>query len=219
MDTSNPNAEHLAWCGLIALNMARKAGTVNSPAQENLFLCRWLATAEKKRLFKRELADDIRWLQKEGREKGMRADLPGKMEYLWRASKGDLLEQNDLFRLQHVMHAIKMTGINYAVLSENVWEGRHAVRISPREPRLYLKRLNLDTGFDESGCQIQKLSARVTSDLMALDTLLTRAGWKREPDKTTPLLHYQVSNQNNENPIAGEAINCPVEGLHSGCQG
>lgn len=76
MDTSNPNAEHLAWCGLIALNMARKAGTVNSPAQENLFLCRWLATAEKKRLFKRELADDIRWLQKEAREKGMRADLP-----------------------------------------------------------------------------------------------------------------------------------------------
>lgn len=105
------------------------------------------------------------------------------MEYLWRASKGDLLEQNDLFRLQHVMHAIKMAGINYAVLSENEWEGRHAVRISPKVPGLYLRRLNLDTGFDESGCQIQKLSARVTSDLMALYTLLTRAGWKREPDK------------------------------------
>ncbi|WBV24379.1 DUF2913 family protein [Pantoea piersonii] len=48
---------------------------VNSPAQENLFfLCRWLATAEKKRLFRRELANDIRWLLKEGREKGLRAD-------------------------------------------------------------------------------------------------------------------------------------------------
>lgn len=219
MDTSNPDAEHFAWCSLVALNMARIAGTVNSSAQENLFLCRWLATAEKKRLFKRELASDISWLLKEGREKGMRADLPGKMEYLWRASKGDLLEQNDLFRLQHVMHAIRMTGINYAVLSEKEWEGRHATRISPNVPGLYLRRLDLDNGFDESGCQKQKLSARITSDLAALDTLLTRAGWKRQPESTMPLLHYLVSDQNDEKPSAGEALNCPVEGIHSGCQG
>ncbi|WP_353655848.1 DUF2913 family protein [Erwinia sp. S59] len=96
MNTSNLYVEHLAWCGLVALHMARRAGAVNSPAQENLFLCRWLATAEKRRLFRRELANDIRWLLKEGREKGMRADLPGKLEYLWRASSGDLLAQNDL---------------------------------------------------------------------------------------------------------------------------
>jgi len=91
MDTSNLYVDHLAWCGLIALNIARQAGAVSSAAQENLFLCRWLATAEKKRLFRRELANDIRWLLKEGREKGLRPDLPGKLEYLWRASNGDLL--------------------------------------------------------------------------------------------------------------------------------
>lgn len=118
MDTSNLYVDHLAWCGLIALALARQTGAVNSPAQENLFLCRWLATAEKKRLFRRELANDIRWLLKEGREKGFQADLPGKLEYLWRASSGDLLAQNDLFRLQHVMHAIMLTGINYGVLAE-----------------------------------------------------------------------------------------------------
>lgn len=73
MASSDVYVDHLAWCGLIALHMARKAGMVNSPAQENLFLCRWLATAEKQRLFRRELANDIRWLLKEGREKGLRA--------------------------------------------------------------------------------------------------------------------------------------------------
>lgn len=202
MNTLNIYVDHLAWCGLIALNMARKAGTVSSPAQENLFLCRWLATAEKKRLFRRELANDIRWLLKEGREKGLRADLPGKMEYLWRASSGDLLEQNDLFRLQHVMHAIKMAGINYGVLNESEWEGRHAVRLSPKIPGLYLRRIELDNGFDENGYQIQQLSIRITADLEAVDALFLRAGWKREPDNATPLLHYLFTDQNRKKEIS-----------------
>ena len=189
MENSNLYVDHLAWCGLIALNMARKAGTVNSPAQENLFLCRWLATAEKKRLFRRELANDIRWLLKEGREKGLRADLPGKLEYLWRASSGDLLEQNDLFRLQHVMHAITLTGINYGVLNESEWEGRYAVKLSTTVPGVVIRKSDLDTGFGEDGRQVKTLAVRITADIPAVDALLARAGWQRESDTTVPLLH------------------------------
>ncbi|MDU5475958.1 MULTISPECIES: DUF2913 family protein [Pantoea] len=190
MASSDVYVDHLAWCGLIALHIARKAGMVNSPAQENLFfLCRWLATAEKKRLFRRELANDIRWLLKEDREKGLRADLPGKLEYLWRASSGDLLEQNDLFRLQHVMHAITLTGISYGVLNETEWEGRHAVKLSPNVPGLFIRKSDLDTGFGEDGRQVKTLAVRITADIPAVDALLARAGWQRESDATVPLLH------------------------------
>lgn len=193
MESSDLYVDHLAWCGLIALHMARKAGTVNSPAQESLFLCRWLATAEKKRLFRRELANDIRWLLKEGREKGLRADLPGKLEYLWRASIGELLAQNDLFRLQHVMHAITLTGINYGVLSEAEWDGRHAVRLSPKVPGLFIRRADLDAGFDAQGGQIEPLSVRITADNSSVDTLLSRAGWKREPVDDNSFLHRLIA--------------------------
>ncbi|KHJ69210.1 hypothetical protein QU24_04580 [Pantoea rodasii] len=189
MNTSNLYVDHLAWCGLIALNMARQAGTVSSASQENLFLCRWLATAEKKRLFRRELANDIRWLLKEGREKGLRADLPGKLEYLWRASTGDLLAQNDLFRLQHILHAITLTGINYGVLTETEWEGRHAVKLNPKVPGLYVRKSDLQTGFDEEGRQSKLLAVRITADLSAVDALLSRAGWKRNTDLTDPFFH------------------------------
>jgi hypothetical protein len=189
LESSDLYVDHLAWCGLIALHMARKAGMVHSPAQENLFLCRWLATAEKKRLFRRELANDIRWLLKEGREKGLRADLPGKLEYLWRASSGDLLEQNDLFRLQHVMHAISLTGISYGVLTETEWEGRHAVKLSPNVPGLFIRKSDLETGFGEDGRQVKLLAVRITADISAVDALLTRAGWHRESDTTAPFLH------------------------------
>ncbi|MCE2003841.1 DUF2913 family protein [Enterobacter asburiae] len=88
MNKDNLNVSHLAWCGLIALHTARRDGLVTSPAQVNLFLTRWLATAEKQRRFPREMASDISWLLKQGREKGLRADLPGKLEYLWRAGNG-----------------------------------------------------------------------------------------------------------------------------------
>ncbi|MXP61342.1 DUF2913 family protein [Pantoea sp. Taur] len=189
MDNSNLYVDHLAWCALVALNMARKAGTVNSPAQENLFLCRWLATAEKRRLFRRELASDIRWLLKEGREKGLRADLPGKLEYLWRASNGDLLEQNDLFRLQHIMHAITLTGIRYGVLTETEWEGRLATKLNPNIPGLYIRKADLAAGFNEDGYQTKPLEVRITAELGAVDALLSRAGWQRTSEETEPFLH------------------------------
>jgi hypothetical protein len=196
MDTSNLYVDHLAWCGLIALNMARQTGAVSSAAQENLFLCRWLATAQKKRLFRRELANDIRWLLKEGREKGLRADLPGKLEYLWRASSRDLLKQNDLFRLQHVMHAITLTGISYGVLTESEWEGRHATKLNPNIPGVFIRKTDLETGFGNDGCFTKPLAVRMTANPAAVDALLVRAGWQRIADTTDPLLHHlMTSNQ------------------------
>lgn len=156
-------------------------------------MCQWLATAEKKRLFRRELANDIRWLLREGRQKGLRADLPGKLEYLWRASTGSLLAQNDLFRLQHVMHAITLTGINYGVLTETEWKGRHAIRVNPKVAGLFIRRADLDAGFNEKGSQIAPLAVRITADITALDKLLSRAGWMREPDNTAPYLHRLIA--------------------------
>lgn len=47
---------HLAWCALVALALARQDGAVQSPAQENIFLTRWLATTLKQRMTTREPA-------------------------------------------------------------------------------------------------------------------------------------------------------------------
>ncbi|MCT6592711.1 DUF2913 family protein [Pantoea dispersa] len=180
MDNDNLNVSHLAWCGLIALHTARRDGIVTSPAQDNLFLTRWLATAEKHRRFPRTLASDISWLLKEGREKGLRADLHGKLDYLWRAGNGNLQGQNDLFRLQHALHAVKLTGWIYMVLAESEWSGRRQLRLSTSVSGIYLNRHALDAGFDGHGRQRIPLPARITGELPALDKLLQRSGWRRE---------------------------------------
>ena len=52
-------AGDLAWCGLVALALARQDGVVQSASQENLFLVRWLATALKQRRFPRDVTPDI----------------------------------------------------------------------------------------------------------------------------------------------------------------
>ena len=193
MDTGNTSTGHLAWCGLVALQLAKQDGTVITPAQESLFLTRWLAVAEKQRRFRKELASDIRWLLKEGREKGVRADLTGKLEYLWRSGSADLLAQNDLYRLQHALQLVQNAGWVCIMLSDAEWQGRRALRLSPAVSGIYLLKQVLHGGFDHAGQQTKPLPARITGDLSALDSLLGRSGWRREPDGGDPLLHYLMA--------------------------
>jgi short-subunit dehydrogenase involved in D-alanine esterification of teichoic acids len=87
------------------------------------------------------------------------------------------------------MHAITLTGINYGVLNETEWEGRHAVKLSPTVPGLFIRKSDLDTGFEEDGRQVKTLAVRITAEISAVDVLLNRAGWQRESDATFPLLH------------------------------
>ncbi len=53
---------HLAFCALAALGLARQDGIAGTPYAENLFLIRWLATAQKQKRFPRSVAIDIQWL-------------------------------------------------------------------------------------------------------------------------------------------------------------
>lgn len=99
---------HLAWCALVALALARQEQGELSPAQENLFLTRWLAAALKQRRFSRDVAQDIGWLLNQGRLLGVRAKLADKLGYVWRSCSGELTEQNDMFRLTYALETAKV---------------------------------------------------------------------------------------------------------------
>ncbi len=126
-------------------------GGALSPAQENLFLTRWLAAALKQRRFSRDVAPDIEWLLKQGRQLGVSAKLASKLNYLWRSCTGELTEQNDLFRLTYALETAKDMHWNYRLLSDREWSGRNAVALSAGVNGIYLSRANLDVAFDDSG--------------------------------------------------------------------
>ena len=109
---------HLAWCAPVALALAEQEGGVLSPAQENLFLIRWLATALEATAFPREINPDIEWLLNRGASWASARSWPASWNYLWRSCTGELSEQNDLFRLTYALETAKDMHWNYRLLSD-----------------------------------------------------------------------------------------------------
>ncbi|QST30942.1 DUF2913 family protein (plasmid) [Escherichia albertii] len=187
--TLTEKSGHLAWCALVALALARQDGGVISPAQENLFLTRWLATALKQRRFPREINPDIEWLLKQGRQLGVSAKLASKLDYLWRSCTGELSEQNDLFRLTYALEMAKDMHWRYRLLNDREWSGRYAVALNAGVNGIYLSRANLDVAFDDSGRQINPLTARLTGNVAGVMKLFNRCGWQAEPEFVASLPH------------------------------
>ncbi|EBA3629870.1 DUF2913 family protein, partial [Salmonella enterica] len=172
--TLTEKSGHLAWCALVALAQARQDSGVLSPAQENLFLTRWLATALKQRRFSREVTPDIEWLLKQGRQMGVSAKLASKLDYLWRSCTGELSEQNDLFRLTYALETAKDMHWQYRLLNDREWSGRNAVALSADVNGIYLSRANLDAAFDDNGRQINPLMARLTGSIAGMMKVFER---------------------------------------------
>lgn len=171
------NTGHMAWCALVALQLARQDGMAGTEAADSLFLTRWLATALKQRRFPRSVTPDLEWLVKQGGLYGVRARLAGKLDYLWRSCAGELSEQNDLFRLTYGLETAKDMGWRYRLLTEREWEGRYAVTLNGSVDAVYLLRAALDTAFDDNGAQLSRLQARITGNADGMATLLARCGW------------------------------------------
>ncbi len=139
---------HLAWCALVALALARQEQGELSPAQENLFLTRWLAAALKQRRFSRDVAQDIGWLLNQGRLLGVRAKLADKLGYVWRSCSGELTEQNDMFPPDVCAGNSERHGLELPVMSDR--DGPDdMLGTQSWSKRCYLLRTNLDADFDD----------------------------------------------------------------------
>lgn len=182
-------AGDLAWCGLVALALAKRDGIVQSASQENLFLVRWLSTALKQRRFPRSVTPDIEWLLGQGRTLGMKARLPEKLDYLWRSCQGDIAEQNDLFRLTYAFELAKDAGWIYNLLADRAWTGRHAVKLNAGINGIYALRSSIDNGFDENGRVRYPLAVRITGNIEAVTELFSTCGWNIMPDLEKGTLH------------------------------
>lgn len=200
--TLTQKSGHLAWCALAALALARQDGTVSSAAQENLFLTRWLATALKQRRFSREVAPDIEWLLKQGRQYGVAAKLAGKLDYLWRSCTGKLSQQNDLFRLTYALEMAKDMCWAYRLLSDREWSGRHSAVLNAGVNGIYLSRTSLDAAFDDDGQQVTPVMARLTGRVQGLETLLNRCGWQMAVDGPSGL--YELTAEKAEETVTKE---------------
>lgn len=172
-----------------------RAGTTGRHrAVGNLFLVRWLATAQKQRRFSRDVAPDIEWLLKQARQHGVRAELPKKLDYLWRSCHGKLSDQSDLFRLTYAFELVKDAGWMYDLLADREWTGRHALKLNPAVNGIYALRSSIDNGFDEDGRTRYPLQVRITGNVAAIRELFETCGWNvRGISETTDKNNYLLT--------------------------
>ena len=165
--TLTEKSGHMAWCALMALALAREEGGVQSPAQENLFLTRWLATALKQRRFPREVTPDIQWLLKQGRQLGIRAKLTSKLNYLWHSCAEPVSVQSDLYRLTFIIEQLKSQGWVNAVVSDGDWGSEGLAEEYNDTDTLLVRKSALTYGFSDGGKLIAPVEFLVTGNLSA----------------------------------------------------
>ncbi|WP_177947751.1 DUF2913 family protein [Klebsiella grimontii] len=171
LPTKRPDTElaHFSWCILIAVALARREGKIQSSLQIHMFIMQWLSTAQKRKLFPRSLAQDILWLQEQGKVKGPSARLYQKVEYLWLASSGEFTKQSTLFRFTCMIDTLRTMGWQDYLLSDTDWQ--NGWTSSPGKPSIYTQQSTLSDKFTQSGKLIQPLSLRLsglTDDIFPL---------------------------------------------------
>ncbi len=182
---------HLAFCALVALGLARQEGGVSSPYAENLFLTRWLATAQKQKRFPRSVAIEIAWLLERGRKQGPAARLRQHLDYLWRSCGGNLAEQSDLFRLTYATETLKQLGWDNAVMSSREW--RESLLPKARAANgFYVEKAALNAAYDRDGRHRFPVEVRIVGDVTAFIDVLGR--YQIVAQRTdSPFFCHQVS--------------------------
>lgn len=80
----------------------------------------------------------------------------------------------------------------YRLLNDREWSGRYAVALNAGVNGIYLSRANLDVAFDDSGRQINPLTARLTGNVAGVVKLFNRCGWQAEPENEASLPHLYL---------------------------
>ncbi|WP_252189171.1 DUF2913 family protein, partial [Serratia marcescens] len=154
---------HLAFCALVALGLARQDGIAGTPYAENLFLIRWLATAQKQKRFPRSVAIDIQWLLERGRKHGPAGKLCQHLDYLWRSCSGNLAAQSDLFRLTYASETLKDQGWDNYVLDAYEWKSG-VTPVPSQHNGFYVEKAALNAAFAQDGRHLHPVTFRVVGD-------------------------------------------------------
>jgi len=179
---------HLAFCALVALALARQEGAVGTPWAENLFLTRWLATAQKQKRFPRCVASDIALLLEHGRSHGPAASLRQKFDYLWCACSGDITAQSDLFRLTWATDMLKDNVWGSKVMSATEW-ATGEIPVFAQENGFWVEKEALHAAFNPAGALQSPVAFHVTGDIPAFIRMMTDYGLPAVVTDRTPQYH------------------------------
>jgi hypothetical protein len=169
---------HLAWCGLIALKLARQDGQALSPLMTHTFLNRWLATAQKQKRFPKTVAIDIAGLLELARRKGPGAGLEKRLAYLWQSCTEPVAEQSDLFRLTYVIEQLRAQGWINAIVTDEEWHPAGLLAEYRGSNALLVRKSELQAQFARDGRLTGEVVFLLTGDRDAAEALFSQHNLK-----------------------------------------
>ena len=179
---------HLAFCALAALGLARQDGMAGTQYAENLFLIRWLATAQKQKRFPKSVAVDINWLLERGRKHGAAGKLRQHLDSLWRSCSGNLAAQSDLFRLTYASETLKDQGWDNYVMDAHEWKS--GVTLTPSlNNGFYVEKTALNAAFTQDGRHLHPVPFRIIGDTVTFIRVMTEYGLNARLIDSTPDHH------------------------------
>ncbi|MGN5575505.1 DUF2913 family protein [Enterobacter sp. Lyrl_3] len=162
----------------MAVGLARQERRALSALQTHMFIMQWLLTAQKRKLFPRMLAQDIIWLQEQGKRYGASARLYSKVEYIWLASSGELTQQSTLFRFTYMIDTLRTIGWVDWLVSAKEWEEK--AKLAGNVCAIYTPKDDLHQVFIEKGELIKPMALRLTGDISGIPALLAQCNLHAE---------------------------------------
>jgi len=179
---NNQVISHIAWCALIALNLAEQEGRITKTENENTFLSSWLNTALVEKRFDHGANQEIHWLISQCNRVDSDAGVKHKLTILWNDSCGKINKESDLLRLTMAINSATKTSWIYKLIEPHQWEA-YLLSLSKYSFNcIMINRGSLDQAFDEWGIQKQPINALIIGNKNDLMTCLQHFGWNASND-------------------------------------
>ncbi len=153
------NIDHLVFCALTALHLARQDHPIDSLYAENIFLLRWLTLAQKQKRFPKAVADDITLLIRLGQLQGATGSLRQKLEALWQEA-----QPHPLKRLTRAVIVLTEQGWENVVTTDEEWASGLFVTDADG-PAFFVCKSALTAGFSDTGALVAPVDFKICGDV------------------------------------------------------
>ncbi|MDM3354927.1 hypothetical protein [Citrobacter sp. Cb004] len=157
---------HFVWCALVAVEIARSDGRVQTQEEERNFIMKWLQQAQKKRLFCREVAPVLLALQKLNNLYGVSISIREILNYYWQLDTGSLRKQTDFYRLHCALTFIKLPE------AQKIFLPKHKQFME-----IFIDNETLLRVFDDSGNLIMPLMIKVEFNISLIRLIFRKCSF------------------------------------------
>ncbi|ELO0858809.1 DUF2913 family protein [Citrobacter amalonaticus] len=167
---------HFFWCALVAVEMARSDGKIQTREGEQDFIIKWMQGAQKKKLFCREVAPVLLALLKLNSLYGASISIREILNYCWQLNTESLRKQTDFYRLHCALTLLNLPEVQNFFLSGHKQSGDYRV-LSNNKMKIFLDKKTLLCAFDNNGKLIAPLVIKVEFDISLVESIMKKCGF------------------------------------------